>query len=357
MHSRVRPQSLWQRYWNRRARRLWRTTATDGLRGALDAPRAGQRFVHGCQVSGWVDGADAITVAAYLDGRRVWEGTADQLRADVSATARGFTTFVHAAPVATRTIPWLKVTARRAGGAEREALVLHEVPLVKGAASSRLPRWAYGQVWDREASTIEDAMDAVAGYTDRGEWERSGRATADHIAQVLGITPDDTVLEVGCGAGRVGLHMSRRCRHWIGADVSTRMLGFAREALREVDNVSFLPLNGFNLAGIADGSVQVVYCSAVFMHLDEWDRYRYVQEFFRVLAPGGRVYFDNFDLRSEDGWQVFEQMAALDPAVRPANVSRASTEQELTQYAARAGFGDVRSEMGRLWITVTARRP
>ena len=32
------------------------------------------------------------------------------------------------------------------------------------------------------------------------------------------------------------------------------------------------------------------------MHLDEWDRYRYLTEFFRVLGPGGVVYVDNFDL-------------------------------------------------------------
>ena len=92
------------------------------------------------------------------------------------------------------------------------------------------------------------------------------------------------------------------------------------------------------------------------MHLDEWDRYRYVAEFYRVLRPGGRVYFDNFDLRSPDGWVLFQEMAALDVAVRPPNVSKASTEQELTWYAEKAGFSNVASETGQLWITVTARR-
>jgi SAM-dependent methyltransferase len=112
----------------------------------------------------------------------------------------------------------------------------------------------------------------------------------------------------------------------------------------------------FDLAGIADQSMDVVYSTAVFMHLDEWDRFRYVQEFHRVLRPGGRVYFDNFDLRSPDGWELFVEMSALDIAVRPPNVSKASTEQELTWYAEQAGFADVASETGQLWITVTARK-
>lgn len=52
-----------------------------------------------------------------------------------------------------------------------------------------------------------------------------------------------------------------------------------------------------------------------------------------MLRPGGRVSFDNFDLRSPDGWALFLEMADLDVAVRPANVSKASTEQELVWYA------------------------
>ena len=135
------------------------------------------------------------------------------------------------------------------------------------------------------------------------------------------------------------------------------MLAFAKKALASLSNTSLIHLDGFDLNGIADTSMDVVYCTAVFMHLDEWDRFRYVTEFYRVLRPGGRVYFDNFDLRSADGWALFVKMSALDVAVRPPNVSRASTEQELTWYAQQAGFADIASETGQLWVTVTASKP
>jgi hypothetical protein len=50
-------------------------------------------------------------------------------------------------------------------------------------------------------------------------------------------------------------------------------------------------------------------------------------------------------------------MATLDVAMRPPNVSKASTTEELTWYADRAGFEDIASQTGTLWLTVIARRP
>ena len=233
-------------------------------------------------------------------------------------------------------------------------MTLHSVPLRRGQGRRALPRWAYGQVWNRDAANAADAMNAVAGYTSAEEWARSGRSTADHLVQSLHITTDDDVLEVGCGAARVGVQLAPMCRRWTGADVSTNMLAFARTALAGQANAHLVALNGFDLTGVGDASMDVVYCTAVFMHLDEWDRFRYVREFHRVLRPGGRVYFDNFDLESPDGWKLFLDMSALDVAVRPPNVSRASTQQELTCYARQAGFSEIVSETGQLWVTVTA---
>lgn len=101
------------------------------------------------------------------------------------------------------------------------------------------------------------------------------------------------VLEIGCGTGRIGAHIAPHCRRWTGADVSVNMLRFARRDLGALGNVNLVRLNGFDLTGVADCSQDAVYCSAVFMHLDEWDRFRYVQESLRTLRPGGRLFVDN----------------------------------------------------------------
>jgi SAM-dependent methyltransferase len=135
------------------------------------------------------------------------------------------------------------------------------------------------------------------------------------------------------------------------------MLTFAREALAGVPNVSLVHLNGYDLEGVADGSADVVYCSAVFMHLEEWDRYRYVCEAFRVLRPGGRVYYDNFNLLSAEGWALFEESSRLDVAMRPPNVSKSSTPEELRCYAERAGFEGIGIDTGGIFVTIRARKP
>ena len=162
-------------------------------------------------------------------------------------------------------------------------------------------------------------------------------------------------MEIGCGAGRVGRFLAPACRHWTGGDVSPNMLHFAATALADLPNVSTVQLNGYDLTGVADRSFDVVYCTGVFMHLDEWERYRYIVEARRVLRPGGRLYVDNFNLLEPEGWALFMEHFRQDPSKRPANVSRHSTPAELEAYVTNAGFTDVKVRTGGLWVTVVGR--
>ncbi len=218
-------------------------------------------------------------------------------------------------------------------------------------------RREYGRVWDSVAQTRGDAMKAVAGHDSEAEWTRSGQSTADDIAAETALTSTDTVLDIGCGAGRVGVHVAPRVHRWIGADVSREMLGHTRSALGGAANVELIHLTGDGLPASLDGTVDVVYCTTVFMHLEEWDRYRYIQGAFRVLKPGGRLYVDSFSLLSPDGWALFEAMAALPPGDRPPHISKASTPQELQTFVEKAGFEALRVRGGQLFVTINARKP
>ena len=218
------------------------------------------------------------------------------------------------------------------------------------------PRSAYRVVWNWEARTRTHARVFVSGTAEEAEWLRSGQSTADDVAREARVTPADTVLEIGCGAARVGRHLAPRCRQWIGADVSPRMLRHAARELVGLQNVRLEPLSGHDLVGFADDSIDVVYCTGVFMHLDEWDRYDYVAEAFRVLRPGGRLYIDNFTLTGDEGWALFLDMRRYAPRCRPLNISKASTPEELRVYAERAGFGAIRVRAGSLWVSVFAEK-
>ena len=113
------------------------------------------------------------------------------------------------------------------------------------------------------------------------------------------------MLEIGCGVGRVAAEVAPICKKLICTDVSENMLAFARQRTQSQANVEFYSINGWDLAPITDQSVDVVYCTIVFMHLEEWERYNYICEAKRILKPGGRLYVDNFNLGSEEGWKVF----------------------------------------------------
>jgi ubiquinone/menaquinone biosynthesis C-methylase UbiE len=135
------------------------------------------------------------------------------------------------------------------------------------------------------------------------------------------------------------------------------MLRYAAERLKGLQNVELIELSTVGLKEIPDDSVDVVYCTVVFMHLYEWDRYKYVQEAFRVLKPGGRCFFDNADITSGHGWKLFMDGTHFEIDKRPAHVSMVSTGEELHAYALRAGFKDVKvHRWDDTWVGVTGTK-
>ena len=128
------------------------------------------------------------------------------------------------------------------------------------------------------------------------------------------------------------------CRKWIGCDVASNMLSLTAQRLKDLSNVELVELSGYDSTGVADTSVDVVYCTVVFMHLESWDGYNYIVEAFRVLRPRGRIYVDNINLCSDGGWKVFETHRTFSPANRPPHMTQNSTPQEIETYLKHAGF-------------------
>jgi len=215
----------------------------------------------------------------------------------------------------------------------------------------------YKGVWSALSESLSSAKMHVSGTEDESVVETSGAGTSEFILKSVGIDSTDVVLEIGCGIGRVGKHLAGRCRRWIGADVSPNMLKYAAERLRDFSNVEFVELSGNDLRPIGDTSIDVVYCTVVFMHLESWDRYGYVEEAFRVLRPGGKLYIDNINLCSDAGWSIFETHRKFPPAERPDHITVCSTPQELEEYLKRAGFEQIKSQPGVEVIAAWGRKP
>lgn len=215
----------------------------------------------------------------------------------------------------------------------------------------------YKSTWTAVSETRSSARMSVAFTDDERELDRSGASTTQFLLENVGIASDDVVLEIGCGVGRVGKHLARHCRRWIGADVSPNMLRFAAENLSGLENAEFVELSGYELGPIASEAVDVVYCTVVFPHLSQWDRYSYVEEAFRVLRPGGKLYVDNVNLCSESGWKIFQEHRRIPPLERIPEIGECSTPQELIEYLRRAGFESIQSKPGDELIAVWGRKP
>jgi ubiquinone/menaquinone biosynthesis C-methylase UbiE len=220
-----------------------------------------------------------------------------------------------------------------------------------GPAMSKFQRAQYKQVWNLQAHTEDGAKLGVAGYTDEERLRQTAEETRNMLIDCVGIRSDDRVLEIGAGVGRVGEVLAPLCKEWIGADVSENMLEHLRRRLKDLPNVRTVALSGYDLAPIASETLDLVYCTVVFMHLDEWDRFNYIREGYRVLKPGGRMLVDNFNLLSEEGWKLFQQHAEIEPLKRAPHLSKSSTPQELHAYFTRAGFGEIQQQGGSgFWI-------
>jgi ubiquinone/menaquinone biosynthesis C-methylase UbiE len=65
-------------------------------------------------------------------------------------------------------------------------------------------------------------------------------ATIDAIAEVFQLTGDDIAVDLGCGTGQLTVPLAGRVRAAVGVDPEPDMLRRAREAARDVPNVSWL---------------------------------------------------------------------------------------------------------------------
>ncbi|BDZ67660.1 class I SAM-dependent methyltransferase [Methanobacterium ferruginis] len=83
------------------------------------------------------------------------------------------------------------------------------------------PNWYY-----EEKQPGVDYLDPEIAqtYDDEHQKFRNFPEEAKKIVQVLGIKPDDTVIDFGCGTGGIALNLAKYCNKVICVDISREML-------------------------------------------------------------------------------------------------------------------------------------
>ena len=221
---------------------------------------------------------------------------------------------------------------------------------------------SYHAFWEQAAHTPESALLAVDGSVDESILQATGRWTAAQVAQALLLQPDDQVLELGCGVGRIGRELAPQCRSWHGVDIAANMLTVAKQRTSHLSHVAFQHLDRTSLSMFADASFDKAYAVAVLIHLDKEDVFLYLREVARILRPGGLVYVDTWNLAHAVGWQRWmlevEQWAGTDQVGRK-DVARNQfcVPQEIQLYVQRAGLTEALCLADSPWIQMIAVKP
>ena len=152
------------------------------------------------------------------------------------------------------------------------------------------------QFWDEKARENPYWYVSSAGpYEGRNlaEFWASGPKIWNDLKSASGYlpTPSDTVVEIGCGVGRLTRAIAPEVGKVFAFDLSAEMLTIARSSV-EAANASFHRAETPALAEIADSSANAFVAYCVFQHLPDLDVLRGVSEDGGARAQTGRpAYF------------------------------------------------------------------
>lgn len=110
------------------------------------------------------------------------------------------------------------------------------------------------------------------------------------LANLLEITANDKILDVGCGMGGSSLYLAQNYQAEVtGITLSPKQVGIATQQSQEMNikNVSFIVEDALDLKSMPNDSFDIVWslesCEQFF------DKNLFLQEAYRVLKPGGKL--------------------------------------------------------------------
>lgn len=138
------------------------------------------------------------------------------------------------------------------------------------------------------------------------DFVRTGDEFLGHFVKLGGLLPDERVLDIGCGIGRMARPLTKFISErgsYTGFDVDEEGVLWCQERYARFGNFSFVHADlvnaRYNPAGseqaleysfpVADASVEFAFATSVLTHLVTAEAEHYLHETARVLAPGGRA--------------------------------------------------------------------
>ena len=135
----------------------------------------------------------------------------------------------------------------------------------------------------------------IARKWDEGAFFQTGVAEIESVLDRLrcaGVTPRfDRALDFGCGVGRLTQALGRHFQKADGVDIASGMIARAEALNRLGDRCQYHLNETDDLSMFSEALFDVVYSVITLQHMEPRYSRRYIEEFFRVVRPGGVVIF------------------------------------------------------------------
>jgi len=201
---------------------------------------------------------------------------------------------------------------------------------VLSSIRSHLPRWLGLRTQLRRLFRV-DIRSKVPFEHDQfvgaGDFVQNGEVWFQIFRQHVQLVPEDVILDVGSGQGRMARplvgFLSRNTGEYHGLEIVKAGVDFCHKAYRDQPNFQFhhIPIYNqhYNPSGstkaseytfpFPDAHFSLVILTSVFTHMLQPDLERYCAEIYRVLKPGGRALvtfflLDRLSRKSIEGGQV-----------------------------------------------------
>jgi ubiquinone/menaquinone biosynthesis C-methylase UbiE len=159
------------------------------------------------------------------------------------------------------------------------------------------------RLFDWSVQQSEEASVALYSLGNPTLLERATREIITLLEQWKVIGLDKTVLDLGCGIGRIAAELGPRTRDVHGIDVSREMINIALRRCEPFTNVHLLKSSGHDLREFIDESFDTVVAVDTFPYLNQ-SGIALVEAHFdeveRVLKPQGDLVIFNYSYRGDD---------------------------------------------------------